>query len=744
MWSVVVKEREKLRSRGCATRAQGKRQASAGWDSRCHVQARKYRRHNPRSSRREKSSRDSRPSPPPTPAAGPATALQKMAATKRKEAPSAPSKSAAKKQKTSRLDAAAANESPDEASTTTTARQPHAEPKKFKLDTSSAEAHAKQRQLAKERKAAKPNSDVIARSKKIWERLRRKSHVPAKERKELVAELFTILAGRVREFVFKHDSVRVVQTALKYADKEQRLMIVRELRGDVRALAESRYGKFLVAKMVVEGNQEVRDLVIPEFYGGVRKLAGHPEAGWIVDDIYRQIATAGQKRAMLREWYGAEFALANKGTGKAAEEETADLKEILAKHPEKRRPIMEHLLQMLNSLLQKKLTGFTMLHDAMLQYFLALTPGSEEFTDFLDLLKADIETAAEAKDSTDASGGGDLYRNLAFTRSGSKLVCYALAYGTAKDRKIILRCFRETVEMMAYDQHAKMVLIVGLDVPDDTKMSSKAILSELLGSNLTDETARLNRLEELSTHLVARIPLLYPLAGPTKWLMPDPKDTDFLAAVHDIRKETSKKDPALRRQGLLEVLSPALLELLAARAGSLVKSSFGCQLITETLLTPPPATVEKGGELRQKAAQAVAALAAGSPIASSDNKDGGADDDDDEAQHPANNPAASRMLKILILGGSFDPATKTTILSEPRLGFASMLWPVMKANVVEWACGGGSFAALALLESEDVEDRVRMEAEKELRKGRMSIEQAARGEGGKGNKGAEKVLEKLG
>jgi len=48
----------------------------------------------------------------------------------------------------------------------------------FKLDGSSAEAHAKQRALAKERKAAKPNSDIIGRSKKIWERLRRKSHVP--------------------------------------------------------------------------------------------------------------------------------------------------------------------------------------------------------------------------------------------------------------------------------------------------------------------------------------------------------------------------------------------------------------------------------------------------------------------------------------------------------------------------------------------------------------------------------------
>jgi pumilio homology domain family member 6 len=111
----------------------------------------------------------------------------------------------------------------------------------------------KQRALAKERKAAKPNADSIARSKKIWERLRRKSHVPLEERKALVAELFDIVTGRVKDFVFKHDSVRVIQCALKYSNMAQRKIIAEELKGEFRILAESRYGKFLVAKLVVEG-----------------------------------------------------------------------------------------------------------------------------------------------------------------------------------------------------------------------------------------------------------------------------------------------------------------------------------------------------------------------------------------------------------------------------------------------------------------------------------------------------------
>lgn len=121
------------------------------------------------------------------------------------------------------------------------------------LPETSRESHAKQKALAKERKAAKPNADSIQRAKKLWERLRRQSHVPKEERKELVEELFGIITGRMKEFVFKHDSVRVIQCALKYASKEQRQQIAEELKGSYKVLAESRYAKFLVAKLIVEG-----------------------------------------------------------------------------------------------------------------------------------------------------------------------------------------------------------------------------------------------------------------------------------------------------------------------------------------------------------------------------------------------------------------------------------------------------------------------------------------------------------
>ncbi|KAK4993937.1 Pumilio y domain member 6 [Elasticomyces elasticus] len=607
--------------------------------------------------------------------------------------------------------------------------------KPVKTGTTSAEAHAAQRTLLAQRKANKPNADSIARAKKLWERLRRKSHVEASERKALVTELFDIISGNIQDFVFKHDSVRVVQCALKYANKEQRLQIAEELRGSVRTLAESRYGKFLVAKLVVEGGEKVRDLVIPEFYGHVRRLINHPEAGWILDDIYRQIATPAQKATLLREWYGAEYALFHKsknGSGRAAHTdeknvaESAHLEKILEQSPEKRKPLLDYLLHLINQLIQKKLTGYTMLHDALLQYFSVLAPGSSEHTELLNLLKND----------SDKDESGDLLKNLAFTKSGSRVVCLALAYGSAKDRKIMLRAYKDHVEMMAWDANAHMVLVSALDVIDDTVLTSKAILLGLLGTD-TSNSEQQDKLLGLMTHLTARIPILYPFAGSAKWLVPDSQQ-HLLAEVHGIREGTSKKDPDTRRKELVRAISAPLLSLIASRAAELLASSFGCQCVTEVLVGSEVASPAA----RKPALEAVAACVAG--------------DITDEG-HIAQSAAAGRMLKTLIQGGKFDPTTKTASPASPPLEFASVLYPHIKQHIARWACSPSSFVVVALLESSSFDESGKREIVSALKKQKGELYEAAGPEPVglkekeparkearlKGNAGARILLEKI-
>ena len=562
---------------------------------------------------------------------------------------------------------------------------------------SSRESHAKQKTLALERKAAKPNADSIARSKKIWERLRLKSHVPLKERKELVAELFTIITGRVKDFVFKHDSVRVIQCAVKYSSPDQKRLIAKELQGEYQALAESRYAKFLIARLVA-GDSEIRDIVVPEFYGHVKRLIRHPEASWIMDDIYRTIATKEQKAMLLREWYGPEFVIF-KSTKDA--ETTAELSTILADAPEKRIPIMQHLKDMTNQLVQKKTTGYTMLHDALLQYFLNTKPGSSEATEFLEMLKDD-----EA---------GDCYKNLAFTKSGSRLVCLALAYGNSKDRRTILKFFKTHIKLLAGDVYGHLVLLAAYDLIDDTVMSSKVIFPELLCKDL-EVDARNDELIGMTEHLTGRIPLLYLMNQETKqpkWLLPA-EDSKILSEISEIRKTTSKKDPELRRTEMLRAISQPLLDLVAPRAEDLIKSSFGCQFVAEVLLS--------GIGEKRAALQVVAALATS---------------EEEGVKTALETAHAGRLLKTLVQGGRFDKISKSITLIDPPLAFGDILYDALnkgKAGTIEsWASGANSWVIVALLESSEFTKRDALV--KTLKEAPLSPSE--------GNQGTRVVLEKL-
>lgn len=572
---------------------------------------------------------------------------------------------------------------------------------------SSAEAHAMQRTLAKERKASKPNAHEIAAAKKLWEKLRRKSHVAKDEREALVTQLFDLITGRVQDFVFKHDSVRTIQCGVKYGALAQRKGIAAELQGTYKELARSRYAKFLVAKLLTDCDREVQGWVVGEFAGSVRALINHPEASWILDDTYRQICSRRQKAALLREWYGPEFAIPGWNVGET-DEADADLVLLLQRHPEKRKPIMDYLWSMIDTLLQKKMTAFTMLHDAMLQYSLAVgAPGtSDGATEFQESLKPD----------DDDDDDGDLLKNLAFTASGSRVVCRALAFGTAKDRRNMLRPFKDHVATMAYDHHAVTVLLAAYECVDDTRLVSKLILPAVLASDETDPAKRYDAIVDALHNHTARVALLYPIIG---FKLKTQNDATVRARVdeaRELRQGTSKKDPETRRQELAKWLieEGVLFETIENRAEALVATTEGCRFISE-LAAAAPAEIQRGLD-------AVAALAQGDP--------------EDEA-HVARNAPAGMLLKTLVSSKRFDPKQKQLVAVEPRLGFAEKLYEAIGEQVGKWACSESSFVILNMLEDEAFEKR--KELIKGLKKAHKAIEAAAE----KGNKGSKLVLEKL-
>ena len=543
----------------------------------------------------------------------------------------------------------------------------------------SRESHAKQKQLALERKAAKPLADEVHRTKKLWEKLRRKSHVAKEERQKLVEELFQIITGHMKDFVLKHDAVRAVQTAVKYSTAAQRKQIAKELQGSYAQLAESKYAKFLIGKLLVQGDNEIRDIIIPEFYGKVRKLINHPEASWILDDIYRGAAAKEQKAILLREWYGPDFALfIPERDGKIS----ADLPQILDNEPGKRPTVLKYLFDLVNGLIQKQMTGFTMLHDAMLQYFLSLKPDSAEVKEFIETVKGD-ET-------------GDLLKNMAFTKSGARLVCLLLAHGNAKDRRAILKAYKDTFYLMSGDPHAHMVIIAAYDVVDDTVMTSEAIFPELFGK---DDSQNVENILSLANNLFSRVVALYLLEGPSKTLFTasHTADLELLEEIHKIRELTSKKNADTRRAELVSSLSPYLLSAIAAHPTELVSTSFGTQFITDVLLS---ATGDKSAAL-----EAVASAAGGDP-------DEGASEEvyPPPLPHLSRTAHGGRMFKSLIAGGRFDKSAGEIKLIDPPLRFADIFYPVAKDHIVTWSTGPSSFVVVGLLEATDFSSKAELSA----------------------------------
>ncbi|PHH61845.1 hypothetical protein CDD81_7773 [Ophiocordyceps australis] len=556
---------------------------------------------------------------------------------------------------------------------------------------SSRESHAKQKQLALERKAAKPLADEVQRTKKIWEKLRIKSNVPKKERQTLVEELFGIITGRCKDFVLKHDAVRAVQTAIKYSTPAQRKQIARELEGSFAELAESRYAKFLIGKLLVQNDAEIRDLVISNFFSKVRRLINHSEASWILDDVYRTVATKEQKALLLREWYGPEFSLREMTKDRDC---TAELKHILDKEASKRGPIMKNLLGMINALVQKKMTGFTMLHDAMLQYFDNTTIGSDEFSEFVEMIKGDES--------------GDLLKNLAFTRSGSRLACLLFAHGSSKDRKVLLKAYKGTFVLMSGDEYAHTVILTAYDVIDDTKLVSKSIIGELLGEKEEDIA---NNIVGAVNNPNARTSILYLFEKLSKALFPPSHalDLELLKEVHQIRKTSSKKDNDLRRTELIGTWWPHLLSVISKRAPELVSTAFGCQFVTDVLLCD--------GEGKTEALEAIAQTASG------DGKAEVAQDNGLARQDMSQLPFVGRMLKSLIQGGKFDKAVGKVVPVEPRLGFARLLYPVIKEDIMDWATGPSSFVIVAMMEVDDFDEAKSLQ--KTLGKNKKLLQQAA-------------------
>lgn len=530
---------------------------------------------------------------------------------------------------------------------------------------------AEQKKLREERKMSRPQGEKIQQIKQLWERLRVRKDMPADVRKKLVEETWELSKDSIKDIIFKHDASRVIQTLFKYSDKTKRAVITKELKGNYVNLAKSPYGKYLLVKILHYGNSEVRQNVLNELHGNFRKLMGHREGAYVIEDFYRDYSTAQQKKQIIREFYGSEFALFRD----VAMDKS--LKEIIAENPDKRPYLMKNLKETITKAVQKGSIGFTIIHAAMLEYVTNLDLQSSDREEFVDLVS-------------------EQFAEMVHTDEGAKTAAIVLSIATAKERKALVKSLKPFATNLAKDENGQFVLITLFNTVDDTVLVPKQMLPDLK-----------ENMVELLQSKTGRRPFLYLLVGRAPRYF-SPAVQKRFAEIDELKKNTSKKDDEARRLELRKSFSPVILEIIAANAPELLKETLSSQFISEALLF---ADGDKDAAL-----QAVADAFRGSP------------ENESHLIHQAFSP---RLLRALIQDGVWNNAEKRVVKIETPTNFKSAFYAAIADDAVAWASSSsGSFVVVALLEN--LEGSERSELVKTLKKSKKSI--AATADDNKGAK----------
>ncbi|XP_076020381.1 pumilio homolog 3 [Genypterus blacodes] len=448
----------------------------------------------------------------------------------------------------------------------------------------------RKKDLKKNRQQAerKDMFEIICQSKRVWGELRRKN-CDTSVKKKLMKDLHDLIRGKVKQMAFAHDSVRVLQCFIQFGDGEQRQAVFGELKDDIIGLCKSQYGRHVVKKLLMYGNKELVAGLIPAFKGQVRPLLRHAAASGIVEYAYNDKAVLAQRLMLTEELYGTTFTVCKSTVCNT-------LEKVLEMNPDKRPNIIDEMKQILTPMAQKEqVIKHSLVHKVFLDFFLFAL--DKQKTEMIESIRESV-----------------VY--MAHTHDGARVAMNCLWHGTAKDRKVIIKTMKTYMVKFATGEFGHLVLLAIMDCVDDTKLVKQAVLSEILLS-----------LEEVISNKYGKKVLLYLLS---------PRDpAHLLPEIIKVLEQGdgnahSKKDMAVRRKELLEVVSPPLLDYLRDNAATMVMDKATSVTVSDILASAC-------GDLRP-------AMTAVAQLANHELLPGGIDGQ----LHMAEHPAGHLVLKWLI------------------------------------------------------------------------------------------------
>lgn len=395
-------------------------------------------------------------------------------------------------------------------------------------------------------------AEIVLEINKLWEKLRSKQNTD-EQSEELSQSVYEIVKGRVFEMALKHDASRALQAAFQRGTTEHRSAIIGELKGKLRDLCMSKYGRQVLLKIMRVSSKDTAMLgpIFGELLGFTRKLLTHKVAGAVIDCMYGEVATPEQRGRMVLHCCGREISmLFDEAAG------SIHLSDIFEKHPNKKSAVLGRIHDLLLTLAQKQAIQAKLGLHLLCEYI-----KHAEHVDRMDVIAAVTPLCEPIVE-------------VAGSKEAETALFELLSYGGAKERKTMMKSLKGNWGDLALREYGHRVVMRALDVIDDTTMLRKTVVADVL-----DDA----RLEEVCTHKYGRRVLLHLLA---------PRDTAFFdqytisimqptfvpASKQDGDNgedggegrmvPTSKKDPDTRRRELLPEVAPKLLSWCTQHAST--------------------------------------------------------------------------------------------------------------------------------------------------------------------------------
>lgn len=372
----------------------------------------------------------------------------------------------------------------------------------------------KELKVKRKQQKAKGLYDVDVKAKKLYEELKMKSTKTSKEK--ICQELFQLLENSdYSKLSQSHDRARIIQMMLKKAPLNIKTEIGEKLIPHISEIALSKYGKFVVSRLMIYCGKEIREKAINAMLSNILKLTSHKVSNPLIDMIYLNHASPDQKNFMKQEMYSDLYK-------KDKNKQVKSLKDTWSSSEMMKKGIMNSTKMNLTKLASKNLIDNSLVHAVLLEY---------------------IEEAEEQDRNEIIAAYTSHLAAISSTKQGARAATLCYLYSVAKERRAILKSIKDYVDKLSSHEHGHLFILEILNTTDDTLNIKKTLLAQII-----------KNIESIASNEYGK-KILYFIVSPSKEFL---HPTLLKQLDEDYKLGTQKKDVEIRRKELFEAIEGEL------------------------------------------------------------------------------------------------------------------------------------------------------------------------------------------